>query len=127
VFVNGFTLEGAIAVGDGENLDELKIFDVLASLVDKSLVLAEPKGDALRYRILESTHVYAGEKLAAAGERDIVADRHLRFLRERFAALRAYAERTARIRRLCSRTFWRRRAERFPVGHRSISRSTRRT
>ena len=46
IFVNGFTLEGAVAVGSGEDLDELDVFDVLASLVDKSLVLAEPQGDA---------------------------------------------------------------------------------
>ena len=36
IFVNGFTLEGAVAVGSGEDLDELDVFDVLASLVDKS-------------------------------------------------------------------------------------------
>ena len=51
IFVNGFTLEGAVAVGSGEDLDELDVFDVLASLVDKSLVLAEPQGDAVRYRL----------------------------------------------------------------------------
>ena len=71
IFVNGFTLEGAVAVGSGEDLDELDVFDVLASLVDKSLVLAEPQGDALRYRLLESTRAYASEKLDDAGERDL--------------------------------------------------------
>ena len=72
IFVNGFTLEGAVAVGSGEELDELAVFDVLASLVDKSLVLAEPQGDAPRYRLLESTRAYASEKLAAAGDRDLL-------------------------------------------------------
>jgi predicted ATPase len=57
IFVNGFTLEGAVAVGGGEDLDRLDVFDVLASLVDKSLVLAEPEDDSLRYRLLESTRV----------------------------------------------------------------------
>ncbi len=91
IFVNGLTLEGAVAVGSGEDLDELDVFDVLASLVDKSLVLAEPHGDAVRYRLLESTRAYASEKLDAAGERDLVADRHLRYLRDRFAELRTNA------------------------------------
>ncbi|MHB8432788.1 MAG: ATP-binding protein [Candidatus Tyrphobacter sp.] len=96
IFVNGFTLDGAVAVGCGEDLDQLDAFDVLASLVDKSLVLAEPQGDALRYRLLESTRAYAQEKLADAGERDLATDRHLRYLRDRFAQLWERREQTAR-------------------------------
>ncbi|MGB8909625.1 MAG: adenylate/guanylate cyclase domain-containing protein [Candidatus Cybelea sp.] len=96
IFVSGFTLEGAVAVGRGEDLDELDVFDVLASLVDKSLVLAEPQGDAVRYRLLESIRAYALEKLDDSGERDLVAGRHLRYLRDRFAELRAHGDRTAR-------------------------------
>jgi predicted ATPase/class 3 adenylate cyclase len=87
IFVNGFTLEAASAVGSGENLDELDVFDVLASLVDKSLVLTEPEGDSLRYRLLESTRTYAAERLADAGERTRLEERHLRYLRDRFMAL----------------------------------------
>jgi predicted ATPase/class 3 adenylate cyclase len=96
IFVEGFTLEGAIAVGSDESLDELDAFDVLASLVDKSLVLAEPHGDAVRYRLLESTRAYASEKLADAGEHDLAGGRHLRYLSDRFAELRERYERTAR-------------------------------
>ncbi len=96
IFVNGFVLEGAVAVGSGEELGESDVFDVLASLVDKSLVLAEPQGDALRYRLLESTRAYASEKLVDAGERDLLAKRHLRYLRGRFAQLWEQRESTAR-------------------------------
>ncbi len=96
IFANGFTIEGAAAVGSGDDLDELDIFDLLASLVDKSLVVAEPHGDSLRYRLLESTRAYAVEKLAAAGERDVTAERHLRHLTAFFAGIRAEAERTVR-------------------------------
>jgi predicted ATPase len=95
IFVSGFTLEGAVAVGSVEELDELDLLDVLASLVDKSLVLAEPQGDAVRYRLLESTRAYALEKLAAAGERELLAGRHLRYLRDRFAQLWERREQTA--------------------------------
>ena len=95
IFVNGFTLDAAVSVGSGEELDELDVFDVLASLVAKSLVLAEPAGDALRYRLLESTRVYAREKLAAASENDASACRHLRYLHDRFAGERERYEATA--------------------------------
>ena len=94
VFVNGFTYEGSIAVASGEDLDEYELFDVLGSLVDKSLVLAEPQADSVRYRLLESTRAYASEKLEHAGERELVARRHLRYLRDRFADLWSKTERT---------------------------------
>ena len=94
IFVNGFTLEAATAVGTSDELDELDLFDVLASLVDKSLVLAEPAGDALRYRMLESTRAYAREKLDASGESHDRALRHLRHLRDRFVDERKRLNRT---------------------------------
>jgi predicted ATPase/transcriptional regulator with XRE-family HTH domain len=76
IFVNGFTLESAVAVGSGDELDELEVFDVLASLVDKSLVLADFGGERTRYRLLESTREYALEKLIESGERSAFARRH---------------------------------------------------
>ena len=97
IFVNGFTLEAATAVGTGDDLDELDLFDVLASLVDKSLVLAEPAGDALRYRMLESTRAYAREKLDAVAESHDSALRHLRYLRDRFVDERKRSDRTGRM------------------------------
>ena len=96
IFVGGFTIEGAAAVVGVETLDEFEVFDVLASLVEKSLVLAEPDGDALRYRLLESTRAYASERLAEAGERDRLAGRHLRYFRDRFVKLRDEMERSNR-------------------------------
>ena len=95
--MNGFTLEAATAVGTSDDLDELDLFDVLASLVDKSLVLAEPAGDALRYRMLESTRAYAREKLDAAAESHGSALRHLRYLRDRFVDERKRSDRTGRM------------------------------
>jgi predicted ATPase/class 3 adenylate cyclase len=96
IFVNGFSLEGAVAVGGSEGSDEVDVLDVLSSLLDKSLVLAEPHGDSQRYRLLESTRAYASEKLSDAGERGAIASRHLTYLRDRFADLGARMERTAR-------------------------------
>ena len=96
IFVNGFTLEAATAVGTSDDLGELDLFDVLASLVDKSLVLAEPAGDALRYRMLESTRAYAREKLGAAAELQERSLCHLRHLRDRFVDERESLHRTGR-------------------------------
>jgi predicted ATPase/class 3 adenylate cyclase len=96
IFVDGFTMEGASAVASDTDLDEFDVFDLVASLVEKSLVLAEPSGDALRYRLLESTRAYASEKLGAAGERDLVAGRYLRYLRDVFVELHARQEATMR-------------------------------
>jgi predicted ATPase/transcriptional regulator with XRE-family HTH domain len=93
-FVNGFTFEGAAAVCADAKLDELEVLDVLASLVNKSLVLAEPAGDARRYRLLESTRYYAREKLAEAREWEACAGRHLRYLQQRFAAARLLSDKT---------------------------------
>ncbi len=79
VFVDGFSLEAAVAVCADGTFDELDVFDVLASLVDKSLVVAELSGAATRYRLLESTRAYALEKLAESNERERFAERHLSY------------------------------------------------
>jgi predicted ATPase/DNA-binding SARP family transcriptional activator len=51
------------------------VIDVVASLVDKSLVIAT--GDReVRYRLLETVRVYADERLAEAGEKDQVQGAH---------------------------------------------------
>ncbi|MBT2445512.1 AAA family ATPase [Streptomyces sp. ISL-43] len=53
--------------GAGAEADALDVAHLLGSLVDKSLVLAEPAGPAgMRYRMLETIHEYATERAAAA-------------------------------------------------------------
>lgn len=56
--MSGFGIEAATAVASDETLEELDVFDVLASLVDKSLIVAELEGETTRYRLLESTRTY---------------------------------------------------------------------
>lgn len=85
IFVDGFTLEGAVAVATDETFDDLEVFDVLASLVDKSLVVAELAGETTRYRLLESARAYAREKLETAGERNALAQRHFTYIYDIFA------------------------------------------
>jgi predicted ATPase/class 3 adenylate cyclase/Tfp pilus assembly protein PilF len=66
-FVDGFDLEAAERVCPLEDLPASDIADLLASLVDKSLVAAEPYKKTLRYSLLETLRQYAAERLAEAG------------------------------------------------------------
>jgi predicted ATPase/transcriptional regulator with XRE-family HTH domain len=75
VFAGGFTLETAAAVCADDTNDEFAVLDLLSSLVDKSLVQADPTVDA-RYRQLESTREYARQKLGDHGEHEAAVRAH---------------------------------------------------
>jgi predicted ATPase/DNA-binding CsgD family transcriptional regulator len=94
VFVGGFTIEGVSALVATTQDRSIDAFDTLASLIDKSLVLAEPGSDATRYRLSESARAYASEKLVEADEDQWAARQHLRYLRDEFADLRRSFEQT---------------------------------
>jgi predicted ATPase/class 3 adenylate cyclase len=68
VFAEGFGLDAAEAVCGSGGLDVLDVADLLGSLVDKSLVVAEQAGAGLRYRLLETIRLFAAERLAEAGD-----------------------------------------------------------
>jgi predicted ATPase/DNA-binding winged helix-turn-helix (wHTH) protein len=68
VFVGSATLESIAAVVASTEIAQEQMPDLLLSLVEKSLVHADPGEDATRYRLLESTRYYALEKLAGGGE-----------------------------------------------------------
>ncbi|MEU3843320.1 BTAD domain-containing putative transcriptional regulator [Streptomyces sp. NPDC028635] len=59
-------------------------FDALASLVDKSLVVATPTGEdgSMRYRLLETVAEYAAERLDDCGARADAERAHLTYFRE---------------------------------------------
>jgi len=72
VFVGGFDADAASAVAPGMSLD------VLARLVDKSLITAvSALQRRTRYRLLETMREYASEQLAAANEVTAARARHL--------------------------------------------------
>jgi predicted ATPase/DNA-binding SARP family transcriptional activator len=73
VFAGGFTLEAAEQVCAGDAIARRRVIDLLARLVEKSLVVAEGE----RFRLLDTVRQYAAERLEAAAERDAVARRHL--------------------------------------------------
>jgi predicted ATPase/transcriptional regulator with XRE-family HTH domain len=76
VFAGSYTFAAAATVCGGEQTADIDVFNVLSSLVDKSLVVVDLEGSDRRYRLLESFRQYACEKLATRGELNIVAHRH---------------------------------------------------
>jgi predicted ATPase len=77
VFAEGFDLDAAEAVCSFGDLGLSDVAGLLGSLVDKSLVVAEPAGEALRYRLLETIRQFAAERLAGdGGEATAVAAAH---------------------------------------------------
>jgi predicted ATPase/DNA-binding winged helix-turn-helix (wHTH) protein len=70
-FPDSCSLEGALATLPGEGIAHGEVLDLLSALVDKSLVIADTRHAATRYRMLETARDYALERLAAAGERTL--------------------------------------------------------
>ncbi len=80
VFSGGWTLEAAEKVCKDCGDEPL---DLLANLVNRSLVIAErAQGQETRYRMLELIRQYGGEKLYQAGESEPTRTRHLDFYRQ---------------------------------------------
>jgi predicted ATPase/class 3 adenylate cyclase len=61
VFAESFDLDAAEAVCGFGDIEVFDVTGLLGSLVDKSLVVAEPAGPALRYRLLETIRQFAAE------------------------------------------------------------------
>jgi predicted ATPase/DNA-binding CsgD family transcriptional regulator len=73
VFVGGFDADAARAVAPMS-------LEVLARLVDKSLITVVPAGQGhTRYRLLDTMRAYASEQLAAADEVTATRNRHLQY------------------------------------------------
>ncbi len=77
----GWSLEMAEQVCADEQIPVSRVLDLLAALIDKSLVALEDElgGDA-RYRLLDTIRQYAADRLADSGEAAAIRDRHLRCL-----------------------------------------------
>jgi predicted ATPase/DNA-binding SARP family transcriptional activator len=76
VFAGGCTLEAAEAVCAGGPIEAADVADILAHLVDKSLVIGDRSGGRARFRLLQTLALYGRERLAALEEADGARTRH---------------------------------------------------
>ena len=76
VFAGGCTLEAAETVCGGEGIEPDMVFDHLAALVARSLVVAREHGPRTRYRLLETIRQYGEQHLDQAGETERWRARH---------------------------------------------------
>ncbi len=74
IFAGSFSLDAAIGVAE-IYADRWEIVDLLAQLIDKSLVTVET-GDVPRYRLLETLRLLGLEQLQASGDHAAVARCH---------------------------------------------------
>ncbi|MFI6431263.1 ATP-binding protein [Rhodococcus oryzae] len=75
VFTGGFELDAAEGICAGD-LSPDDLLDVVAALVDRSILIREEAGAVVRYRLLETLREYGREKLAESGEHASMRRRH---------------------------------------------------
>jgi tetratricopeptide (TPR) repeat protein len=76
IFGNGSTLESAYEIGVGDIEKREDLFDILSSLVEKSLVVVDFDFTEARYTLLATTREYAREKLVERQRLNDLAQRH---------------------------------------------------
>ena len=76
VFVGGWRLESAEAVCAGGEVAEDEILNLLARLIDKSLVVTKQSEQGTRYQLLDTMRQYALERLVASGTAEAMQLRH---------------------------------------------------
>ncbi|MHC2293372.1 ATP-binding protein [Bradyrhizobium barranii] len=89
VFVGAFTLDMAQAVASGSDEERFEVLDLVASLVDKSLISVSTTGLATSYRLLDTTRAHAAVKLRERGDENTIARRHALHLAQCLAGARA--------------------------------------
>jgi predicted ATPase/DNA-binding CsgD family transcriptional regulator len=76
VFSGGFELEAVEGICSDEEVTTDAVLDLIAGLVNKSILICEEYKFGLRYRMLQSFQEYAAEKLAEQQETAELARRH---------------------------------------------------
>ncbi len=76
VFTGGWTLQAAEAVCACGDVEDFEVLDLLTSLTDKSLVVAESQEEQTRYRLLETVRQYGADRLAEGEQAADAQGRH---------------------------------------------------
>ncbi|MCY7314338.1 MAG: winged helix-turn-helix domain-containing protein [Rubrivivax sp.] len=103
-FAGGWSLDGAEAVCSAPPIVRGELLDLLAQLVEKSLVVLDTQGLEPGYRLLETIRQYGLDKLMVADELDATRCRHLSHHVELAERIRPMLTRTEQLQ-------WHQRAE----------------
>jgi non-specific serine/threonine protein kinase len=76
VFAGGWTLQAAVDVGCGADVEADDVVELLTQLVDRGLVQADEMAGAMRYRCFDTLRQYGAEQLALVGEEVQFRERH---------------------------------------------------
>jgi predicted ATPase/transcriptional regulator with XRE-family HTH domain len=79
VFVGGFTVDAALAIGVTEGVAEVELLNQLESLVGKSLLRREDVASEPRLWMLETIREFGREPLTDSGEEEEIRHRHAEF------------------------------------------------
>ncbi len=96
IFAGGWTLDAAEAVCVDGTINAEQVFELQASLIEKSLLEAEIGETDQRYHMLQSTRAYAKEKLTASGESETISRLHAQWAAD-FARREAASMRTSSL------------------------------
>ncbi|MDP8970693.1 MAG: LuxR C-terminal-related transcriptional regulator, partial [Actinomycetota bacterium] len=79
VFAGSFELDAAAAVVGGDGIDGDDVLDLVAGLVEQSMLEVAQRHGRARYRLLETIRVYAQQRLSDLDDPDRMRRRHLDF------------------------------------------------
>ena len=79
VFSGEFSLEAVETVCADELVNSSEVLDLLQHLIDKSMVVSEDHGGAVRYRLLETVRQYGQERLDKTSELPQLKRNHMEF------------------------------------------------
>ncbi|GLW11604.1 LuxR family transcriptional regulator [Microtetraspora sp. NBRC 13810] len=82
VFSGGLDLEAAEEICAGDGIAREEVIDLIAALVDKSILTREEQPSRVRYRLLETVREYGLERLVASGEESTLRQRHRNYYRK---------------------------------------------
>ena len=92
VFRGAFTIAAAVAIVIDERISATDAIEGIATLAEKSLITTDTTGNITYHRLLDTTRLYALEKLAESGEIDSVQRRHASYFRDALALPASGAE-----------------------------------
>ncbi len=96
VFSGGASLEAAEWVCSGDGVEQDQVLELLTSLAEKSLLVADSDG-APRYRMLTTIKEYSAERLAEAGESEHARQTHVGYFTQLAETAEPYLRRAEQL------------------------------